>query len=111
MNLTKRFSYRGVLAARVVVMLLVGAVPVHAGSAGDGRREGLVGGKLWPNGVIPYRMDPAVKNANTVLAAMRHWSERTVIRFVPRTSEADFVTFKDSPDATFCVADIGRLGG
>ena len=47
----------------------------------------------WIGGVIPYVLDErlpdwARKNAETTMAA---WTEMTVLRFVPRTNERDFI--------------------
>jgi hypothetical protein len=44
-----------------------------------------------------------------VTKAIEHWQEKTPIRFIQRTTEADFVTFR--PVTRGCSANVGRRGG
>jgi len=60
----------------------------------------------WPNGVIPFRIDPGLPDPDRVTEAIKHWHDRTPIRFVPRNQEADFVTFRRS--ASGCSSAVGR---
>ena len=60
----------------------------------------------WTDGVIPYRIDPNLPDAQRVRDAIAHWESRTRIRFVPRTAEADFVTFR--PSLNGCSSSVGR---
>lgn len=60
----------------------------------------------WPNGVIPFRIDPGLPDPNRVTEAIQHWHNHTAIRFVPRNQEADFVTFRRSPNG--CSSAVGR---
>lgn len=62
----------------------------------------------WPNGVIPFRIDPALPNQQRVTDAIAHWQANTNIRFRPRTNEGNFITFRPS---TGCSATVGMRGG
>jgi hypothetical protein len=77
---------------------------------GIGRSElaTVVGSKKWPGALVPYRIDPALTDVQRVDDALAHWEANTVVRFVPRTSQQDYVTFRPS---TGCSATVGRKGG
>ncbi|MCE9669109.1 M12 family metallopeptidase [Myxococcus stipitatus] len=62
----------------------------------------------WPGGVVPYTLDPALPAPQRVLAAMSHWEAHTRLRFVPRTTQADYVTFRSGNG---CSSNVGRMGG
>ncbi|WP_255294263.1 M12 family metallopeptidase [Bacillus toyonensis] len=63
---------------------------------------------LWPGGIIPYRIDASLTNQQRVTDAIFHWENRTFIRFVPQTTETNYVTFRPS---TSCSSQIGMQGG
>ena len=48
--------------------------------------------KLWPDGIIPYVIDPELSHPD-VLDAIQHWNEKTVIRLVERTDQENWVRF------------------
>ena len=62
----------------------------------------------WPNCRIPFQIDPALPSQNRVTDAIAHWEANTNYRFVARTTEADFVTFRVG---TGCSSSVGRRGG
>jgi len=62
----------------------------------------------WPNGVIPFRIDPSLPNQQRVTDAIAHWHANTNVRFKLRTNESDFVTFRP---ANGCSANVGKRGG
>jgi hypothetical protein len=62
----------------------------------------------WPNGVIPFQTDANLPNQQRVTDAIQHWEQNTNVRFVQRTSEADFVTFRPGGG---CSSQVGRVGG
>lgn len=64
---------------------------------------------LWPDNVIVFEIDPNVSNQSRIFGAMLHWETTTNIRFVQRTSESDYVYFKDSDSG--CASYIGKTGG
>ena len=48
---------------------------------------------LWPGGIIPYVIDDDVPHPEWILEAMRVWNEQTVVEFVDRTTERDYLRF------------------
>ena len=64
--------------------------------------------RLWPGGVIPYRIDPNQKNSN-IHAAIQHWEQNTPIRFVERTTQKNWVFF--TTGVNYCASHLGMLGG
>lgn len=65
--------------------------------------------RLWIDGVVPYAYkDVGPETRAAFEAAVEHWESRTVLRFVPRTTEADFV---EVVEAAGCWSYLGRLGG
>jgi hypothetical protein len=62
----------------------------------------------WPNCRVPFTIDAALPNQARVTDAIAHWEANTNYRFVARTTEADFVTFRPGSG---CSAQVGRRGG
>ena len=62
----------------------------------------------WPNGRIPYEIDPALPNQQRVTDAIAHWHAKTGIRLAPRAGEADYVRFVPGGG---CSSRVGRRGG
>lgn len=62
----------------------------------------------WPQGRIPFRINPNLPNQQRVTDAIAHWEQETQIRFKPRTTELDFVEFRLGSN---CSSAIGRQGG
>ena len=67
--------------------------------------------RLWPDGVVPYRIHSSVTTPGRVRAAMREWEEKTAIRFVPRDGEAAYVDVLEQDGNTVCRAQVGYTGG
>ena len=66
-------------------------------------------GFRWPGGVIPFTIDGGLDNTERVTDAIAMVEQGTAgITLVPRTSETDYVTFRD---ASGCSSEIGRIGG
>lgn len=63
----------------------------------------------WPGCVVPYAIDPRLPNPERVTSAIAHWQSKTAVRFVKRTSQADYVVFAN--DGKGCYSWIGRKGG
>jgi len=63
---------------------------------------------LWPARTIPYVFDPDLPAPADAAAAIAHWNQRSVIRFVPRTSQANYVFVSTGACA---VSDVGMRGG
>jgi hypothetical protein len=71
-------------------------------------------GDKWPNGTIPYEIDGADFPAGSlhrgeIDRAIAEWNDNSVVRFVPRRDEPDFIVFEDTGDG--CNSVIGRGGG
>jgi hypothetical protein len=62
----------------------------------------------WPNCRVPFTIDPALPNQARVTDAIAHWEANTSYRFIARTTEADFVTFRPGSG---CSSQVGRRGG
>jgi len=60
----------------------------------------------WKDGLVPYVTEDALKE--NVAKAIAHWQQHTPFRFVPRTNEADYVSFERQ---TGCWSRVGRQGG
>lgn len=68
--------------------------------------------RRWPGGVVPYTISSSFNAAqrDTILKALSHVSANDpTVRFRPRTSEADYVSFR--LHASDCNSNVGRTGG
>ena len=63
----------------------------------------------WPGRVIPFVLPAGFPNPKRVTDAIAHWHSKTSIRFIPRTSENDFVLFKVVDNG--CASIVGRKKG
>ena len=52
---------------------------------------------IWPGGIVPYVIDDDVPGRDRILRAIREWDTRTVLRFVERTSQRDYLRFALEP--------------
>jgi hypothetical protein len=65
-------------------------------------------GRHWPRGVVPYVIDTGLPLTDRVHQAIAHWHAKTKLRFVPRTTERDYVHFRSHASA--CSSNIGQTG-
>ncbi|XP_063706347.1 hatching enzyme 1.2-like [Culicoides brevitarsis] len=67
--------------------------------------------KRWPGGVVPYIIEGGFPSAqrSVIESAIAEYHAKTCIRFVPRTSQSDYVIFKG--DNSGCWSSVGRTGG
>ncbi|HEY8610181.1 MAG TPA: M12 family metallopeptidase [Roseomonas sp.] len=94
-----RLVFEGDIMLGRADQVLTAAVPRGIGRTGEGFR--------WPDGVVPWVAETALEPL--VRAAIRHWEERTPIRFPPRTAaDPDFLSFKALDG---CWSSVGRQGG
>ena len=63
--------------------------------------------RLWPGGIIPYVIDPALENPHVPIA-IQHWEQNTPIRFVERTDQPNWVRFRPGSG---CSSSVGMIGG
>src|SRR5437016_3783776 len=47
--------------------------------------------RYWPKGIIPYTVDPTIPNPQRVTDAVNFFNQNTVIRMIPRTTEANYI--------------------
>jgi len=62
----------------------------------------------WPNCTVPYTVDGTLPNQQRVTDAIAHWQSNTRFRFVQRTTETNYVTFRPSSG---CSSSVGMRGG
>jgi astacin len=71
--------------------------------------------KHWPGGCLIWRFDPGLSNDEKALfrRAMEHWAGRANVRFLERTVQASYVTYKTDPtiDNVNHSSSIGMAGG
>ncbi len=111
---TKQGSYR-VVGGRAVVEgdMIIGEVDARghlkatARGLGHSRKLG-----RWPDGIVPYAFGDGIAAAqrDTVLAAVRHWTENTRISFVERTAanageHSGWIVFRPTNG---CASSVGR---
>jgi hypothetical protein len=67
---------------------------------------GIIGEQYrWPEGVVPYITDELLRER--VEAAIAHWQQHTPFKFVERTAEEDYLSFKR---LNGCWSQVGRRG-
>lgn len=75
---------------------------------------GITGNQFrWPNGLVPYEIDPSLPNQQRVTDAIRHWAERTPIQFVQRTADnaGQYPNYVRFVDRGACFSQVGMRGG
>jgi len=65
-------------------------------------------GVRWPNKTVVFEIDASLTDPDRVTKAIAHWQEKTSIKFKKRTTEKDFVLFKNGGG---CSSAVGRIGG
>ena len=78
------------------------------------RSIGITGAQFrWPNGVVPYEIDPGLPNQQRVTDAIAHWEANTTIRFTLRTAanQAQFPDFVRFVSGGGCSSFVGKQGG
>ena len=80
-----------------------------ATASGDQQRPGSAGRTTgrWPSGVVYYTIDGALPNQARVTDAIAHWQANSPVRFVARTTQTAYVTFRVGSG---CSSNIGRTG-
>lgn len=62
----------------------------------------------WPNNTVYYDIDPNLSNQARVIDAIKHWEANTNLKFVQRTSQANYVYFVSGSG---CSSYVGMVGG
>ncbi len=66
---------------------------------------------LWPDGVIAFEVDNDVPERRRIDDTIRHWEENTVLRFIPRTIEDNWIRFVRDDGLGACFSSVGMVGG
>lgn len=68
--------------------------------------------QLWPNATIPYVIDSDVSELQrkNVEIAIADWNEKTVVSLVARTTQPNYVRFRNVPEGN-CRSRVGMVGG
>jgi hypothetical protein len=66
----------------------------------------------WPDGIVPFEIDPALPNPQRVRDAIRHWEDHTHLIFPERTaaSASQYPNFIRFSDAGGCWSFVGMQG-
>ena len=93
----------------------IAASPAELATSAPGPLRGVVigadgGNNRWPGGVIPYTINAGNPPTQSIVDGAIDWIEDQTpgITLVPRSGEADYVTFQN---ASGCSSEIGRVGG
>ncbi|CAN7198810.1 M12 family metallopeptidase [Phyllobacterium sp. LjRoot231] len=72
----------------------------------------LLNPRLWPLGIVKYKISSSLPDQNRVLRAIAHWERKTPIRFSRAGSaERNFVVFTRSSDRYSCSSEVGYHTG
>src|SRR5437667_11067338 len=71
--------------------ILIGPAPASGKIPAAGAIAGA--GQLWPGGVVPYTVDPALTNTSRLTNAIAEWTAKTPLTFVPRTNQTQHLKF------------------
>lgn len=76
----------------------------------DGDRNAVVEKyRVWPKGRIPYIIDPKLKlQEPQIKEAMKHYADKTCIRFIPRTDENQYIKIFPGKG---CYSHVGKTLG
>jgi hypothetical protein len=90
-------------------------IPVTGSSSHKGVRSsvGITGARYrWPNGEMPYVITTTITDPSRVAAAISHWNTKLAgtVKMVPRTTEANYVSFVRVTGTTDCTSYVGMLG-
>lgn len=91
------------VVARHGLTLFEGDIQVVVGKA-----SATVAGKRWLARTVPYVIDEGFVDPGRVHDAIAHWEAKTSLRFVPRTTQGDYLRFTLGRG---CSSHVGRVGG
>jgi astacin (peptidase family M12A)/PASTA domain-containing protein len=76
---------------------------------GSEKAAAIVGQRFrWPSGFIPFTIDPNLEFPDRINQAIEHWHINTPIRFIPHTTEENWVNFTTA--AGVCRSPVGMQG-
>ena len=62
----------------------------------------------WTGKTVYYKIDVALANQARVTDAIAHWEANTLLDFVVRTNQSNYITFRTG---TGCSSSVGKVGG
>ena len=62
----------------------------------------------WPNNTVYYNVQSDLAKKDRVSGAIAHWESRTNLRFVKRTNQRNYITFRPGGG---CSSSVGMVGG
>ncbi|EAY28533.1 M12 family metallopeptidase [Microscilla marina] len=62
----------------------------------------------WPNNTVYYTIDGNLPNQSRVTDAIAHWEAKTSLRFIQRTNQSNYITFRVGGG---CSSNVGMQGG
>lgn len=72
----------------------------------------IMNGFRWPGGVVPYTINSDLSSSTTLIRqSMNSIENASGVRFVQRTNQSNYVTFRSSPIERNCTANPGMRGG
>ena len=61
----------------------------------------------WPNNTVHYTVSSTLPNKDRVYNAIAHWEANTNLKFVERTNQTAYITFREGGG---CSSSVGRTG-
>jgi len=109
----RTFFFRILSAGLVVVILALPTLPVCADSDPAHMEHDSEKPQPWPGGVIPYDFSKlTAAQQSLALRAMRRWTDTGAkIKFIPRTTEVEYVNFTGKTDAGNNTSHVGFKKG
>ncbi|XP_057372024.1 hatching enzyme 1.2-like [Daphnia carinata] len=117
------FEYR-LFVAIASILCLANACPIafNRDVNGNSTNRQAVGDSphLWPNGIVPYVIDNKYDAASKaiILDGIAEFGKYTCIKFVPRTTQSDYIIFTEHSSGLCWTGkwgerqlEVGRLGG
>lgn len=62
----------------------------------------------WPNTTVFYTIDPNLTDKNRIFEAIKHWEDRTNLKFIERTFQKNYINFSPGEG---CSSYVGMQGG
>jgi len=89
--------------------------PAEAASSKGKTHEGVgvsMAQTRWPGNVMPYVIDSGMTSVYRVTDAIQAWNNALngIVQLVPRTTEANYVVFVRTANASQCMSPVGYLG-
>jgi hypothetical protein len=87
--------------------IIVAESQLSENAGGRAQGVGLLN-RRWPGGTVYYTISSSLTNQVRVTNAIAHWEANTPIRFVRRTTQANYINFRTGSG---CSSNIGMIGG